>query len=196
MKLDSESGNATSFQDFDRFQIVAFDVFDTLLFREVPPENVKKLWAKQIVFDLNLSILPGALYKIRFDIEAKLSAKNHEQFGELEFSYDLMTQAIFEKLSEVQVGFSNHFNLKSFHQFALKTETEIEKYVTFPNMELVELAKRLKQSQKELFCISDFYLPATSLESIFEHHGILYPVADLSKRKQQIQPDEIRKQEQ
>ena len=41
--------------DYDRCNVIAFDVFDTILYRRVLPEETLKMWADKMITTFNIS---------------------------------------------------------------------------------------------------------------------------------------------
>ena len=52
-----------------KFKIVFFDIFDTILYRKIQPEYVKKIWANQLIKLLKLNCNALELYNTRNKIE-------------------------------------------------------------------------------------------------------------------------------
>ena len=141
-------------------QVVAFDIFDTLVARTVPPEYVKKLWSKAMVVRLNLDISFNALYEMRRNAEATICNENHLAGYDLEFSYLDMCKYIYRQLKL-------DITEQLFCDICVEEELASELKVLYVLPDIVDLLTQLQSENKQIIAISDFYLPKHMMKVIF-----------------------------
>ena len=128
------------------FEVVSFDIFDTLLMRKVLlPVNVYQLIGI-------ISNEPGYL-----ELRRKIS-------GELGDIY-----TIFELYDAIQqeTGWTN----ERINEL-LELEYKLEKNVTIPRKQMVKLLNELHQVGKEIYVISDMYFPHSFILDLLEQCGM------------------------
>jgi HAD superfamily hydrolase (TIGR01549 family) len=133
------------------YDVISFDVFDTLLFRSLEkPVDVFSLIADA------LDIYNFA--EIRIEVEQKLRAKKRAEYGVGEITLTEIYQAIEEMtglLSDV----------------GKTTEFEAEMNLTAANPYMLELFKLLKSAGKRLIAVSDTYFSSEQVSRLLENHG-------------------------
>lgn len=142
----------------DAVQVVSFDFFDTLFMRSVcNPKDVFSLM--EIVLKDKWEI--SASFTELRNIAQKESREN--------YSLDELYQQI-----KVVSGISDELaeDIKS-------KELEIEKRLLIPRQEVLSAIKRAIESGKEVYIISDMYLPKSFYMDVFQQHKILIPDGQL-----------------
>lgn len=149
-----------------KYKNVFFDIFDTIVERNVQPEYTKKIWANHLKkrFQIKQSMIE--LYKIRNELETKLGEKNANQGYDWEFTYDELLNKLYQKLN-IKVS------LEKFKKHATEIEVEIEKNVQQVDKDMIKEIKKLKKEGKKIYCISDMYLSKNMLKEIFNYLNIL-----------------------
>lgn len=151
----------------DNYDIYCFDYYDTIVFRTVEPEYVKKIWCKELkeFFPINQNV--SELYKIRNKIEAELCDENQRNGCDLEFQYASLTDRIYSFLC-----LENAVSKEEFTQIATNIELSIESRIQRTYNDIVEEIQRLKRLGKTIICISDFYTDAKFLKKLLVFHQI------------------------
>lgn len=149
-------------------EVVAFDIFDTIVTRQVYPEYTKKIWAKDIVNLLEFDMKWEELYSLRNKIEGELCRENQEKGYDLEFNYNVLLEELYTHL------YSKHkMDFELFKTVCIDTEIAVELRVQTVDEEWLKIVNALERMNKKIICISDFYLGKKMIARIFENHGIL-----------------------
>lgn len=151
-------------QEFNQ-PVIAFDVFDTIITRNVHPEYVKKLWAKQLKIYLGLQQNSDEIYNIRAELERQICENNKEKGLDLEFSYYELANCIYKKLN-IQI------NKDTFIDVCIQIEIDTEFRIQKIDMDWLEFVKK-RCGDAKIICISDFYLTSDILKKIFLKHDIM-----------------------
>ncbi len=80
--------------------LVCFDYFDTVVTREVEPEQTKKIASNLLSVLLNGSFSGAELYRYRQQLELEMTNHNAEQHGELDFKLDDFAARLWSTLQE------------------------------------------------------------------------------------------------
>jgi FMN phosphatase YigB (HAD superfamily) len=146
---------------------VVFDLFDTLLVRDVHPEDVKRIACGRAARVLG-NISGRDLYAQRARIELELCNANAAQGYDFEFHFDAMAARLAE--AAVPGGGIERSWLVSLLR---ESELAVESSVQHVDPEMLALLKALTAQGKPLYLLSDFYLPAETLSRLLDAHGIL-----------------------
>lgn len=147
--------------------IVTFDVFDTLLMRQV--------YRERDVFELigeEQDIVEGSFAKLRTDAETEAWKKPHPDIYRI---YEEL-----KKLSSITDKDKERL---------LKTEVDTEKRVIVRREEVCRLFDKIKEMGKKVFLISDMYLTKDIIADILHENGIsgyegLFVSCEFGKGKQ------------
>lgn len=147
--LDNGSSGDTEqlSKSVSRYKYVSFDIFDTLVKRDVPePTDVFEIVGKRInVPDFKLKRINAEKQAREKSSSGEVSlAEIYDQFTDL--SQQLRTRAITEEIN-VEIG------------------------VSVPNLELIDLFNQLAKNTYVIL-ISDMYLDSDTIEKILDHCGI------------------------
>lgn len=149
-----------------RYDVVSFDIFDTLVIRNVVKPND--------VFSL-------------IEEKAKAIGINAEGFAD--------SRAEAESLAARRLGVGNDVCIEDIYQdlpyadrdALKKIELDIERKIIAPNKSMIGLANRLRENGKIVIAISDMYLPASFLTDVLANFGCsldrLYVSGDIGLRK-------------
>ena len=151
-------------------QVVSFDLFDTLLVRRIHDPDLVKLpvaryianLAQALGFSWNWRKVQGR----RDGIEQGQRAATGLKFEDHEACYPLFMRELLEEI------FQEHFS-ESLMQKVTEYELALENSMLVPRKALAEWLKELAAAGKRIFIISDMYLPASHLEKLVEHAGLL-----------------------
>ncbi len=145
--------------------ILLCDFFDTIVHRVIPPEDVKKIWARKLQDNFSLST---DLYNVRSNLEKLLCEKNIDLYSESEFVYNTMCEDIYRTM------IADHINISSteFVNYARELELTIEKQVQFLDNENVTFIKKKKLDGVKIFLVSDFYFDEALFRELLIYHGI------------------------
>lgn len=152
----------------DNTLYVFTDYFDTLVWRTINPEDVKKIWAARISLFFNLNLSENELYDRRVSIEAALCQENMQSGHDLEFSVINCYKRLWNELETSQ----NRPTLERFLEVALDTELSIECSVQVLHQDVLEYLKDQAHSGRKLILISDFYFPAVAFRQMLRHHKL------------------------
>lgn len=136
----------------DNHDVVSFDLFDTLIMRQIYlPQDVFRLVEKQINEKYNINI--------NFAVERQMVLR---EFGSYEPSlddiYDKLQKKL--KLSCVQT------------KLIKETEIETEKKLCVPRREVIELFRYAQEQNKQIYIITDMYLPKSVIIGLLKKCNI------------------------
>lgn len=144
-----------------QYDIISFDVFDTLLFR--PYSNPGDLF-----FQVGEKLGYPDFERIRREMEWHARQKAKKTRG----SYEVTLEEIYEEL-EIQAGIPA--------QIGMQTEIETEKELCFGNPYMLETFQHLsrhlegQKQDKRIICVSDMYLSGEVIQTLLKKcgfHGI------------------------
>ncbi|SDP09869.1 HAD family hydrolase [Desulforhopalus singaporensis] len=150
-------------------KVFSFDLFDTLLIRRIHDPDLVKLpvarYISRLAARARISVGWQSVQRQRDQIEAAHRARTGQQFDDHEACYprfmgELLEQLFGDSYSPGLLGEVTDFELK------------MENSMLVPRLELVEWLETLWTAGKEIYIISDMYLPATHLEKLVEHAGL------------------------
>ncbi len=135
-------------EELKQFDVISFDVFDTLIFRPYcqPIDVFYLLESKFKCFNF---------YELRLQAERVARAKT------LKPNYEIDIYDIYEELS-------HYCFLK---KEDAEVEIETEKEVCYANPYMLEVFKLLKKARKKIVVNSDMYLPSKVIREILENNG-------------------------
>lgn len=145
-------------------KIISFDLFDTLFYRKLPPENVKKITSFYFVKKYASDEAPDAVYHLRKKIEQHLQQVSRSNGYDSEYRFD---ECINEWIKETSGSYSSEISedLVSF-----EISNEIKSIELFPETESV--LSLLKHKGYTIIYCSDMYLPQNYIDLILEKKGI------------------------
>ena len=137
-------------EKFSRYDIISFDIFDTLIFRpfENPTDSFYLLEAENKLL---------SFIKYRKDAEAEARKNTSKPNGEIN---------IFDIYAELQ----NYYDIPTSHNMAGK-EIELEKKICYANPYMLEIYKKLLEKGKKIIAVSDMYIPETYMREILNSCG-------------------------
>lgn len=159
-----------SYKSIEKYEIVSFDIFDTLIYRNIDnPTDVFDV--VELIFnkDSKNKINQFKKYRIEAELIARKNSKNEEV-----------------SLDEIYSNFSKKYNIETCNK--LKTiEKDIELNICTKNVELYTLYKKCIKNKKVIIT-SDMYLPRNLIEKILHSNGFfdyfkLYLSSDILKTK-------------
>lgn len=148
--------------------VLLTDLFDTLVFRKVEPEFVKKIWANHIckLFELNISMIE--LYTCRNKVESELYSKSLSNNNEGEITYQEIMSSVYEQLKK-QINCSKN----EFIEKCKNTELEIEYEVLYIDNEMYSLLNKMKKKGKKIICVTDMFYSKDMIEKILDRTNLL-----------------------
>lgn len=133
------------------YDVISFDVFDTLIFRSLSsPQDVFLLVGEK----LNCPNFKG----LRIETERKAREEGHNRGR----GWEVTLEEIWEVL-ERETGIPK--------DLGMETEWNCEKSVCFANPYMLEVARKLLELGKRLISVSDMYLGKEYQKSLLEHCG-------------------------
>lgn len=171
------------FAEIDRYDGISFDVFDTLLRRNIhPPEVISHAataWLARRLTELGLRHSPQELWTRRRRCERLLrQAAAAEGFDE-EFQlsgmlFDLVLGLLPDRSSHASDAAAQAALVSraaALAEEAANYELQLELRATAPVPQMPELFARLRAAGKRLAVCSDMYLSADQLAALLAHHG-------------------------
>ena len=139
-------------KDFLRYDVVSFDIFDTLLLRPfAKPFDLFYIIGEKLGID--------SFRKIRMNAEAEAREEAMVIKGNREVTiYDIYRIVNMYTGTDVELG--------------VKTELEVEMDLCFANPQMKRVFDILKYQQKRIILTSDMYLPSKMLEQLLYRCGI------------------------
>jgi len=166
---DSKSENAYDklFNTLKKYDVISFDIFDTLVTRAIySPNDVFELLS--IYFD---------------DKNFKSNRKTAEENARKKAQHDV-------NIDEIYIEYANLCNKKiNDVQKIKKCEIELEKDIIISRTEMVKMLTELRQLNKIIILTSDMYLKKDTIEGILKNCGYnnlyneFYLSNDINKRK-------------
>lgn len=151
--------------NLEQFELITFDIWDTVLRRNCDPDEIK-LRAARVLWLLgtrstenNNETTPARLFLLRKDAERNVADEHYEYRFE---------SVLYEWLK--LYGVDEPELIQNLSARILQSELIAECSATQPDVTILELLKSLKD--KRTLAISDFYHSSENLASILEHHGI------------------------
>lgn len=156
--------------------VVFFDVFDTILLRNIEPEYVKKIWSMFIINIFQLNLNPIDLYNKRNEIETFLCDNSVKIGLDPEFRYKEMIMLIYDFII-----IDNKINVDcvNFYKKCIEIELGIEKRVQYVDYEVLDLIKYIKRKNKKIICISDMYFNKKTIQKMFSNLKIDQLIDDI-----------------
>ena len=145
-----------------QYEHIFVDLFDTIIFRHVHPFEIIKIWADRIRPYFQIKCDNESLYRIRMDSIPK------NPNGPLSYTYQEWMFELFIRLKNSDL-ISPNVSFEIFFNLTLELEEIIEKKSQFPNTEIVEKLKILKNAGKKIYVVSDFYLPKASVVQFLDN---------------------------
>ena len=145
---------------------IFLDIFDTIVFRSVQPEYVKKTWCNHIIKTFNMDVSIIELYKLRNRLETQLGEKAANSGFDWEFKYIDLLKELYSRLNL-------NISEEKFIKTATELEINIESAVQYPDSNLISEIKKAKKEGKKIYCISDMYLSKKMVEKIFTNIEII-----------------------
>ncbi|MDR1498358.1 MAG: HAD hydrolase-like protein [Puniceicoccales bacterium] len=141
------------------------DFFDTVVFRRVHPFDVIKIWAERVRAPLKMSCDAAVLYTVRMESLSQFD------FSNLRYTYREWMEVLFSRLYNEDLV-HREMEFEDFYQISLATEENVEKKVQFANEKIIGQLRLLKEQNKKLHIVSDFYLPKSSVRKFLENLGV------------------------
>ena len=166
VRWESEIMKELSVMHNKEIKNIFLDIFDTIIFRSVQPEYVKKIWCNHLIktFDINISIIQ--LYKIRNKIETELGEKSANSGFDWEFKYIDLLKELYSRLDL-------NISEEKFIKIATEFEINIETKVQYTDSNLISEIKKAKKEGKKIYCVSDMYLSKKMVKTLFTNLEII-----------------------
>ncbi len=164
----------------DRFDVVSFDIFDTLAKRNVrKPEDIFVILGRKIKNELKMEISDFAQLRIT----AEKQARHNLQAGSEEVTLDEIYDS-FRKVLSLENVEPDDSQIEKIKQMEIDTELEY----TTPNCEIINLYNMAKQLNKTIIIVSDMYLDKAVIEKMLNKISVtdysdLFLSSELQKTK-------------
>ncbi len=151
-------------------QTVSFDLFDTLLVRRIHDPDLVKLPVARYIAGLaaakGIKLGWRKVQSTRDSIEQGHRATTGRKFADHEACYPLFMREVLETI------FQGRYE-ESLLDKVTEYELALENSMLVPRQKLVTWLRELAAEGKRIFVISDMYLPASHLEKLVAHAGLL-----------------------
>lgn len=173
--MNYHKGPVSLFNDLNNFNVVSFDVFDTVLRREFTEPEYAKFKLGQHMVSLGLFNSANAFIKARNEAEFQIR-KNKE------FRNDVSIIEIYSKLAE-----TFNWQEKDTNQYC-ELEFEYDLQMIKAKDEMVSLVNQLHDAGREIWFITDIYYTKQQIETMLRKIGMAIPYrlfvsSDLGLRK-------------
>ncbi len=153
-------------------RVISFDIFDTLLERDVdPPDEVKQISARRIVDtlsdDYNIVCTVAQVMQLRNEIENNLRLDALKAGRDYECKFSDIAKELAVRLANGDVTLAERLGAK-----IIELEIEVETEVLFVKPDIAILLAWLNSRSIRIIAISDMYLDQSHLHSIFEKKGL------------------------
>lgn len=145
-------------------EVFTFDVFDTILHRQVAPSLVLERLFKEIYDEISGKVSIQLIRQFRHEAYVQAAELNSNKGYDFEVNYNQFISLWAELIDSSQS--------ESLSIFIAKIECEIEVNATYANDDIIKILKFLKSNNKKVLLISDMYLPLSTIEKIICGCGI------------------------
>lgn len=150
----------------DNVQVIAFDIFDTLLYRTISPEQVHDCWAAALLQENKRKLTTGQVLRRR-RIASRLAKIPQILRGrDRECHYAAMIRWLWSLL----------YFPGSYQRFlctCLRLEQMVEQAVEYVPEDRRRLFDAACATGKTVICISDFYLPESLVRALLQRQGLI-----------------------
>ncbi|MEZ5967111.1 MAG: hypothetical protein R3F56_24970 [Planctomycetota bacterium] len=143
--------------------VVAFDVFDTLLCRHVAPDDVKETCARELATRIGNPDASARLYELRRKLEAGMCQEATRAGLDYEFRHDELMRRWAHAASPLEDTLGAEL---AAHELAC------ERLVTAPTPSAAAAIAAARAAGARAVWISDNYLPAAAIDGLLAVHGL------------------------
>lgn len=153
-------------------KVISFDIFDTLLERDIdPPDEVKQIVAKRIIRvlsdDYDINCTAAHVIALRNTIENDLRLKGLNAGRDYECKFSDIAKELASRLAEEDLALIAPLTAR-----IIEHELEVETEVLFVKRDIAAVLAWLNSRGIRVIAVSDMYLDQTLLHSIFEKKGL------------------------
>jgi len=163
--------------NLDRFDVISFDVFDTLLKRRIePPDLVKEQSAaflSKYLQSLGIPLQPDDILARRKAIEIQLRRRAVAEGFDAEYIFTELAEGLIDDCTAAAV--SARLKKRIVDTF-VRQELESERQALSPHPEMAGLFSELLRKNKRVILSSDMYLSAEQIRGLLSANGL--PVRD------------------
>ena len=150
------------FRELKNFEVVSFDVFDTILRREFTEPDYAKLKLGQYLYEQDLVASPDTFLKLRNDIE-------HDIRQERSFIGDVSIIDVYKRLAQVLV--CDEEQAREF----MEMEFYFDFQQIFAKDEMINIVNHLADLGREIWFVTDTYYCREHIEKMLRKIGIAIP---------------------
>lgn len=151
--------------DIDEIEVVAFDVFDTLLYRNVSPNQVYKIWSNKVIEEFKIRIGTEDFLDKRKKAGWIQKVKNLLNGLDNETTYKQLMWELYNN-TKMTVSFD------VFYEKCIQIALDIEKEYCFKNLSICKYLDTARRKGKIVICISDYFLSSIQLNELLYSKGI------------------------
>ncbi len=157
----------------ERFNIVSFDVFDTLLVRRVhEPDLIKESVSRYISHlarEHSITISAKSISSTRDSIEAKQRKQNGLIHPDSEANYLILMR---ELVTQIFGGDTSQELVEGLVEQILDYELGVESHAIVARLAWIPFLETLKERGIAIVALSDMYLPGTAIKTLLDRAGI------------------------
>jgi predicted HAD superfamily hydrolase len=160
-------------ENLDRFDVISFDVFDTLLERRInPPDVVKErssAFLSQLLHSFGLSLLDTDIFARRNAIASQLRRSAAAEGFDAEYKFVVLIEKLVADCAKTALSTDVQ---KQIVEKLIQHELELERQVLTPNAEMAGLFAELSRNNKRIILSSDMYLSAEQIRRLLCVNGL------------------------
>ena len=146
----------------DTYETFAFDIFDTIIYRKIPPESIKDLVSKFIAKE-SKTYYPRVRH-LRFESEVENGQENIEKKFDPDNKYNEVVELWLKKLKK-EFPSSTFPSIKEITDYELSKEIDSQ----FTKKPIIDFLKLLKNNHKNIIFISDYYFDSKIIFNFLKH---------------------------
>jgi len=154
---------------------VCVDIFDTLVFRSVHPDDTKRLASCLLARTYGVPHLADLFHRLRTAAERNLCISAESKHGELEFSFAALPAEMHRYVARIAPGCRD--DLARFDREMREIEMAVERKVLRRDEQVCNAIEAAKADGRRVVGVSDFYLPSDMLSELLGELGVL-PLLD------------------
>jgi predicted HAD superfamily hydrolase len=159
--------------NLDRFDVISFDVFDTLLERRVEPPDVVKersaAFLSELLRGFDIRLGPEDVLGRRQAIEGRLRRLSVEQGFDAECEFTILAG---ELIADCVQSSLPEQTKKEITETFVRREMQLEQQALVPEHEMARLFKELLQKHRRVILCSDMYLSADQIRILLSANGL------------------------
>jgi FMN phosphatase YigB (HAD superfamily) len=160
-------------KEIERFSVVSFDVFDTLLIRRIHEPDLAKESVSRFISHLagerSITISEKVVSRMRNTIEASHRRRNGIVHPDSEANYNVLMREVVLKIFGADLS---NPDVEALASRILAYELEVESRALVARVGWIPLLEALKKRGTTVVALSDMYLPGEAIKTLLDRAGI------------------------